>query len=87
MSNAFEINFDDVMMVLRKHNIEEHYDDIEVIFEQLDYDAVEKAALYFLEMENQTTSAYDEIENQLMQLGIIPKTNPKQYTCNGIVED
>lgn len=67
MSLAFEITSDDIVNVVNEHfNVYLHEEDAEnVIDDFIDLDAVEKAALYGLSVEDQTEMAYDEIHFQL----------------------
>jgi len=70
MNLAFGITIEDLENVLHTHgsNIKNN-SIIEIIFEELDMQKIEKAALYANEMEDQTTLAYAEIESQLKDLG------------------
>ena len=73
MNNAFEITADDVATVLLRHGMVNSYDEplIEEMFDALDVDRVERAALWYTDMEDQTASALDEIENILIEEGVI----------------
>jgi hypothetical protein len=66
MSIAFEITPEDVQNVLHKNNKKA---DPDTLYALLDTAAVEKAALYGNDIEEQTQYAYDEIERQLKQEG------------------
>jgi hypothetical protein len=65
MSFAFEINTDDVINVLFRKGLTLPEERIEEIFFSLDFHAIEQAALHHLDMDQQISSAYAEIENQL----------------------
>lgn len=65
MCTAFEITTDDVEIVLRRMG---RTDDPDEIFDQLDCGAIEKAALYGDDMDEQTRYAYEEIETQIKEL-------------------
>jgi len=71
MSRAFEITAEDVQNALRDY-VTLTESQAEKLFDfALDCDAVEKAALYGDEMEEQTAFAYEEIREQI--LGLKPK--------------
>lgn len=72
MNRAFGITLDDVESVMRRHGKEDKDVDVVMsIFDDLDLDAITKAALYGHEMEQQTAYAHQEIEDQLKAMGII----------------
>ena len=73
MSNAFEITADDVATVLRRHKLVNTCDDplVDEVFDDLDVDRVERAALWYTDLDDQTASALDEIENILIEEGVI----------------
>ena len=65
MGMGFEIQEDDVRNVLRQHEIRLSEEAVEELFEMLDEDAIESAALECDDMDEQTQSAYDEIWRQV----------------------
>jgi hypothetical protein len=73
MSLAFGITLEDLESVLAKFGklslIDE--EEIEIIFDALDFNLIEKAALYSTDMDEQIIFAYQEIENQLKENGIL----------------
>jgi hypothetical protein len=79
MNTAFEITPNDVAAVLRRHGKVKSHDDplIEQVFDGLDVDRVEKAALYYTDLDDQTASALDEIENILIEEAVIQP--PKRF--------
>jgi len=73
MNTAFEIRPDDVAAVLKRHGKVNSCDHplVEELFDALDLDRVERAALWYTDMDDQTASALDEIENILIEDGVI----------------
>lgn len=74
MSIAWETTPEDVTIVLDAHKI--NYTDAQLerwCDEVIDYDAIEEGLLHYCSVEAQTNSMLDDIENQLMEAGIIPK--------------
>ena len=74
MNTAWETTVEDVETVLNAHGLDL---DAEEIHEELDKDAVEDAALYADEMEEQSRLALQEIEFQLRQKGHITTEETK----------
>ena len=79
MSAAFEVSADDVATVLRKHGVTMTDAQIADIHSQLDFDAVETAALAAEiacndedTLDAQTDAAHEEIASQLSDVGLIP---------------
>lgn len=80
MTTAWETSDEDIDTVLRAHNIQNpaaNSKAASIIQEQAD--RVEKAALRYNEMDEQTCSALDEIEDILMENGIIPSARKKKF--------
>lgn len=75
MNLAFGISEEDLEAVLAKFNKLENLkqEEISGIFFLLDLDAIEKAALYSTDFDEQVSFAYLEIEEQLKQNGILWK--------------
>lgn len=73
MNLAFGVSEEDLEIVLAKFNKLEslNQEEISGIFCLLDLDAVEKAALYSTDFDEQVSFAYSEIETQLKQNGIL----------------
>lgn len=63
-NSAFEITSDDVRNVLFTHKVVKSYNEVEAIFDGLDADEVENAALHGDEMDKQIDYAYSNIEEQ-----------------------
>lgn len=73
MSNAWEVTVDDVQTVLETHGIRKSDDEAEVILDELDVDAVEHGLLHYTDFDDQVASSLSDIEDQLMEQGVIPK--------------
>jgi hypothetical protein len=72
MGMAFGISVDDVAAVLAKHGaVQASEDELNNLFDSIDGDRVEKAALYGNDMDEQTTYAHAEIAVQLKEHGFI----------------
>lgn len=72
MGMAFGISVDDVALVLASHGVSLiTEDELNNLFESLDGDRVEKAALAGNDMDEQTTYAHDEIALQLKEHGFL----------------
>lgn len=71
MSYAFEVTAEDVETVLQRNSVPFSEDMVNTVIDQLDFDQIEKAALMCDDMDDQVTSAYEEIELQLKELKII----------------
>lgn len=80
MTNAWETTNDDVAIVLKSHNITVSEKRLEDIANDLDYEAIEKGVLCFQTMGAQTNSMLNDIEDQLMENGVIPKGDKKFFT-------
>lgn len=76
MSLAWQTTIEDVETVLRAHKQPSQRS--EEYLKQLDVFKVEEAALYGNTLEEQTNYAYQNIETQLQQLGVLP-TGPTQF--------
>ena len=72
MSQAFEVTDEDLEIVLSRNGKWPLSDDeFFKIQNSLDYQQIEKAALMLDDLDEQTTSAYAEIELQLKENGFI----------------
>ena len=68
MSNAWETTSEDVQNACANNNYYISEDMAEKLLGKLDHDAIEKAALYGNDMDEQTNNAYDEIRRQISTL-------------------
>jgi hypothetical protein len=75
MSMAWEVTLDDIEHVLDAHGMGERAQEIYDEFD--DQYRVEKAVLYFTDMDDQTAAANSEIEDILMEAGVI--TGEKKF--------
>jgi hypothetical protein len=73
MSHAWNTTFEDVDTVLQSHRINICHERLVEIVKILNADKIEDAALRGDEFVEQATYAYGEIEDQLVEAGIIPK--------------
>jgi len=80
MMCAWEVTADDVQTVLERHIIKVDEDKLQDIFDHLDHDAIVSGVLHYTDFDAQVASMLDDIENQLMERGIIPAV-PKQFIC------
>ena len=79
MSAAWETSPDDVLTVLDAHGIEKTEEELEALCDGLDHDAIENGVLYFCNMEAQTDSMLEDIEQQLRDQGVIPADAPVKF--------
>jgi hypothetical protein len=68
MSNSWEVTENDVLQVLIAHHC---CSDVETIFDMIDVDEVEDAALQHNDIENQQSAALSEIEDQLIDAKVV----------------
>lgn len=78
MSMAWEVTVEDVSTVLERHGIKKTEDEISEIHDGLDCDEIEDAVLSYTMNDSQCSAMFDEIENQLMEDGII-ETKEKKF--------
>lgn len=78
MSMAWEVTVEDVSTVLERHGIKKTKDEIDEIHDGLDFDEIEDAVLSYTMNDSQCSAMFDEIENQLMEDGVI-ETKEKKY--------
>lgn len=72
MNFAFGICVEDIENVLKKHNKQISEDRVQEIFDfEINQDAIEKSALMETDFDKQVEAAYQEIEFQLKNLGVI----------------
>lgn len=67
MSFAWETTVEDLKNVLARMGRKLRPESVKVTYEELDQGAIEKAALYGNDMDEQTRYAYDEIERQIKE--------------------
>ena len=79
MSMAWEVTVDDVSTVLERHGIKKTRDEIDGIHDGLDFDEIEDAVLRYTMNDSQCRAMFDEIENQLMEDGVI-ETKEKKFS-------
>lgn len=65
MSLAFEVTLEDVQNVLMDSVEKYSEEEMEDMFDSLDFHSIEEAALSYLEFDEQVESAYSEIKSQL----------------------
>ena len=82
MSNAWETSVDDVRTVLTRLGLSATPKQVKALHEALDHDQIESAALYEVNMEEQTTNAYEEIARQINNL----KEFEFRYTIQAIID-
>ena len=70
-NTAFEITPGDVQTVADQHGVTLSDGEAEGILDELDLDAIVEGLLHYCDMDEQTTSAYDDIEDHLLQEGVI----------------
>lgn len=68
MSFAFEVTLEDVKNVLMNSMDKYSEDEIENMFESLDFHSIEEAALSSIDFDEQVDNAYSEIKSQLTEL-------------------
>ena len=82
MSLAWETTTEDLKTVLDAHGVSNSETELEDwLDEHIDTDLIEENLLYYTDMEIQTDSMLSDIEDQLMETGVIPK-NDKKFTVN-----
>lgn len=79
MSMAWEVTVDDVEIVLERHGIKKTEEEISDIHDGLDFDEIEDAVLSYTMNDSQYSAMFDEIENQLMEDGVI-ETKEKKFS-------
>lgn len=87
MTDAWETTNDDVLIVLQSHGISVSEERLEYIANDLDHEAIEEGVLCFQTMDAQTNSMLSDIEDQLMESGVIPKGEKNFFTTEDDEED
>jgi hypothetical protein len=75
--NAWEITLEDVQAVLACHGVELPKKQIVEIHGELDHEGIIDSLLNYDDMEQQTRSMLDDIENYLLEAGIV--TGEKKF--------
>lgn len=81
MSFAWEVSDEDIAIVLKSHGVDDPQtaDRAGDLCQHVEADRIENAALAYNDMDEQASSALDEIENILIEAGIV--TTPKQFAA------
>lgn len=87
MSFAWETTTEDVLNVLRSHQIDLSQAEVDAITSGLDTDQIEEAVLSYDGMDTQTNAAYSVIEDQLKGKGVIPLDAEKEWPMPSEEED
>lgn len=79
MSLAWETTNEDVGTVLDKHGVKKTDEEIEELIDDdtVDTGVIENGVLCYTDMDDQTDSMHSDIEDQLMEAGVIPKGDKK----------
>ena len=77
VDSAFEITYEDVQTVAQSHGVELSEEEAQQLCDELDHHAIVKGLLTYVDMDDQITSCYDDVENVLLEKGII--TGDKVY--------
>lgn len=77
VDSAFEITAEDVQTVAQSHGVELSEEEAQQLCDELDHHAIVKGLLTYVDMDDQITSCYDDIENVVLEKGII--TGDKVY--------
>ncbi len=64
--------------VLDRHGVIVTYECLSELHDGLDHDSIEDALMYYTNMDDQTNSMFSDIEDILMENGVIPK-GEKQF--------
>lgn len=75
MNNAWEVTPEDVGIVLKEHGVEADYDQCDSLLSRMTddgtYETIVENVLLYTEFEEQCESMMDDIENWLLQKGVI----------------
>lgn len=80
MSTAWETTMDDFNTVLQAHGLNLSANEKNKLFDELDTDAIEEGVLYYTDMDDQTNSMLDDIENFLIEKELVPAANKKFFS-------
>lgn len=80
MSMGWETTTDDVRNVLAAHGVTVDDDRLDEIHDGLDHDDIEDGVMHYADMDDQTNSMLDSIEDALMEDGVIPKGEKKFHS-------
>lgn len=73
MSGAWETTQDDVKTVLDRHGVTVTDERLSELHDGLDHEGIEDGLLHYTNMDDQTNSMLSDIEDALMEDGVIPK--------------
>lgn len=81
MSYAWEVTDEDIAVVLKRHSVYDSKtaDRARDLCQDVEADRIEKAALAYNDFEDQVSSALDEIEDILIEEGIV--TTQKRFAA------
>ena len=68
--NAFEITKDDILIVLRAHDIKLTEEQLDDVYDALDIELIINSCLDYLKLEDQTSCALAQIEHQMALDGL-----------------
>lgn len=80
MTTAWETSEDDVRTVLDRHGVKLSDERVSELHDGLDNDEIESNVLRYTDMDNQTSSMLDDIENHLIAEGVV--TGPKKFVMS-----
>lgn len=68
MSNFFEVTTDDIIIIVARMGKNIDVEKASELMDELDFQEIENAAASEIELEDQTSQVYKEIENQLKNI-------------------
>ena len=71
MSLGYEVTVDDLWVVAQAHKLDCSEKALEELFERLDLATIEQGIYFYTSQEDQAQSMLDDIENQLIEMGLI----------------
>jgi len=77
--SAWETTIDDIQIVTDAHGLNLSQDQIEEIHGNLNHDVIESGVLFYNDMDDQIDSMLEDIEDQLITSGILPKNTEKKF--------
>ena len=80
MSVAWETTEDDIRTVLDRHGVKVSGERLTELYDGLDLDEIESNVLRYTDMANQTSSMLDDIENHLIEEGVV--SGPKLFVMS-----
>lgn len=79
MAAQWSLSVEDVELVLQAHQIELNESKIEELFNDLDQESISDVMEDYTDGEDQQLAAHSDIEDQLMNMSIIPNEKLKQF--------